>query len=159
MEIWQRDSPEGNRLLEAIQGYLSESGIEVKLVRREWSAFKEAVSAGRVDAFFLDWFADYPDAENFLFPLFHSSNTGGGGNRVSFTDPRVDDLIERASRSSDAGVSAALYARADSTVYAEAPWLYLYFPRSFHAISERVQGFRLPTLYLGADYSAVSKAN
>ncbi|MCH7548492.1 MAG: ABC transporter substrate-binding protein [Candidatus Krumholzibacteriota bacterium] len=159
MEIWQRDSPEGNRLLEAIQGYLREVGVNVTLVRREWSAFKEAVGAGRVDAFFLDWFADYPDAENFLFPLFHSSNTGGGGNRVSFLDRRVDDLIEGASRSMDPGVSAILYARADSAVYAQAPWIYLYFPRSYHAISQRVRGYQLPTLYLGGDYGNVSKVN
>ena len=35
----------------------------------------------------VDWIADYPEAENFLFPLFHSSNHGGGGNRAWFADP------------------------------------------------------------------------
>jgi len=99
MEIWQRESPEGNRVLEAVQGYLRAVGIDARLVRREWSAFKEAVSAGRVDAFYLDWFADYPDAENFLYPLFHSRNAGGGGNRSFFADATVDSLIEVASPS------------------------------------------------------------
>jgi len=156
MEIWQRESPEGNRLLEAIQGYLRAVNVDATLVRREWSAFKQAVNGGRVDAFFLDWFADYPDAENFLYPLFHSENAGGGGNRALFSDAVVDDIIERAAATADATASSALYARADSLVYSEAPWIYLYFPRSFHAVSERVHGYRLPALYLGSDYGGVT---
>jgi len=156
MEIWQRESPEGNRLLEAIQGYLRAVNVDVTLVRREWSAFKQAVNAGRVDAFFLDWFADYPDAENFLYPLFHSENQGGGGNRALFSDADVDRLIEQAAAAADPAVAAALYARVDSLVYTQAPWIYLYFPRSFHAVSGRVSGYQLPSLYLGSDYSSVT---
>lgn len=159
MEIWLRESPEGSRIVEAVQGYLAQVGIEVKLVRREWSAFKEAVSAGRVDAFLLDWFADYPDAENFLYPLFHSDNVGGGGNRAFFHDERVDRLIERATRTLDETECARLYAEVDSLVYEQAPWIYLYFPKTFVAVSERVSGYRLPTLYLGHDFTAVRKTN
>jgi peptide/nickel transport system substrate-binding protein len=76
---------------------------------------------------------------------------------VAFSDPAADRLIERASRETDPDASAKLYARADSLIYAQAPWLYLYFPRSFHAVSARVHGFRLPTLYLGGDYTDVYK--
>lgn len=159
MEIWLRESPQGNRVLEAVQGYLAEVGIEVTLVRREWSAFKEAVSAGRVDAFLLDWFGDYPDAENFLYPLFHSDNHGGGGNRAFFHDAAIDSLIERASATVDDTESTALYARIDSLVYSAAPWIYLYFPTTFYVVSPRVEGYRVPTLYLGHDFSRVRKTN
>jgi peptide/nickel transport system substrate-binding protein/oligopeptide transport system substrate-binding protein len=158
LEIWQRESAEGNRVLEAVQGYLLAVGVKATLVRREWSAFKEAVNAGKVDAFFLDWIADYPEAENFLFPLFHSSNQGGGGNRARFADPDVDRRLDEASRMTDATARAGAYAQIDSTVYAQAPWIYLYFPTSFHAVSPRVSGYRLPAIYLGNDFSAVRKA-
>ena len=155
MEIWQRDSPEGNRILEAVQGYLSEVGVRVKLVKREWSAFKESVNQGKVDAFFLDWWADYPDAENFLFPLFHSANAGGGGNRAFYHNPDVDEMIELAARTTDDDACHRLYASIDSLIYHDAPWLYLYFPKVFHAVSADVTGYTLPSLYLGADFSAV----
>lgn len=157
VEIWQRESPEGNRVLEAVQGYLRAVGVDARLVRREWSAFKEAVSAGRVDAFYLDWFADYPDAENFLYPLFHSRNAGGGGNRSFFADATVDSLIDAASGTLDDDACHALYARIDARVHEEAPWIFLYFPKTFQLVSPRVQGYRLPTLYLGADYAGVTK--
>jgi peptide/nickel transport system substrate-binding protein/oligopeptide transport system substrate-binding protein len=158
LEIWQRESTEGNRVLEAVQGYLLAVGVHATLVRREWSAFKEAVNAGKVDAFFLDWIADYPEAENFLFPLFHSANQGGGGNRSRFSDPEVDRRLEAASRMPDAASRAGAYARIDSLVYAQAPWIYLYFPTSFHVVSPRISGYRLPAIYLGNDFSEVRKA-
>jgi peptide/nickel transport system substrate-binding protein/oligopeptide transport system substrate-binding protein len=156
MEIWQRESPEGNRVVEAVQGYLLELGIRVRVVKREWSAFKEAVSRGRVDAFFLDWYADYPDAENFLYPLFHSENAGGGGNRSFYSDPEVDSLIEAAQASLGPAGGSGGYARIDSLVFEDAPWLFLYFPRSFVIVSPRVQGYTFPVVYLGEDLSTVS---
>ncbi len=156
IEVWQREGAEGNRIAEAIQGYWSEAGIQATLVRREWSAFKQAVSAGKVDAFLLDWVADYPDAENFLFPLFHSANQGGGGNRAFFSDPDIDRRIVEASRTLDGDARAGAYARVDSLIYARAPWVYLYFPTTLHVASERIAGYRLPVLYLGNDFSAVT---
>jgi peptide/nickel transport system substrate-binding protein/oligopeptide transport system substrate-binding protein len=157
MEIWLRDSPEGNRMLEAVQGYLAEVGVKARLVRREWSAFKEAVSAGRVDAFFLDWVADYPDAENFIFPLFHSENAGGGGNRSFFKDPEIDRLIEEAGRTIDQHEVGEMYARIDGDIHDKAPWIYLYHPVAFQAVSPDVTGYQMPVVYLGADYASVRK--
>ncbi len=55
---------------------------------------KSAVNNGEADLFWLSWWADYPDPENFLFPLFHSSNHGAGGNRSRYTNQEVDRLIE-----------------------------------------------------------------
>jgi peptide/nickel transport system substrate-binding protein/oligopeptide transport system substrate-binding protein len=157
LEIWHREGGEGNRVVEAVQGYLLAAGIKATLVSREWSAFKEAVNAGRVDAFFLDWIADYPEAENFLFPLFDTANQGGGGNRARFSDPDVDRRIEAAARMIDPAARENAYAEIDSLVYAEAPWVYLYFPTTFHAVSPRVSGYRLPAIYLANDFSGVRK--
>jgi peptide/nickel transport system substrate-binding protein/oligopeptide transport system substrate-binding protein len=157
MEIWLRDSPEGNRILEAVQGYLAEVGVEARLVRREWSAFKEAVGAGKVDAFFLDWVADYPDAENFIYPLFHSKNSGGGGNRAMFNEPDIDRLIEEAGRTPDQQLVGEMYARIDAEIYERAPWIYMYHPVAFQAVSPGITGYRMPVVYLGADYTTVSK--
>jgi peptide/nickel transport system substrate-binding protein/oligopeptide transport system substrate-binding protein len=157
MEIWLRDSPEGNRIVEAVQGYLAEVGVEARLVRREWSAFKEAVGAGKVDAFFLDWVADYPDAENFIYPLFHSKNAGGGGNRVMFDEPDIDRLIEAAGRVSDQRLVGEMYARIDAEIHGRAPWIYMYHPVAYQAVAPGVSGYHMPVVYLGADYTTVSK--
>ena len=52
-------------------------------------------------------------------------------------------------------LTARLCSRADGTIYQEAPWIYLYFPTTFVAVSSRVQGYVFPSLYLGQDLAGV----
>jgi ABC-type transport system substrate-binding protein len=149
MEIWQRENPEAGQVLESVQGYLARVGIQVKLVTREWGAFKEAIDRGTPDAFFLDWLADYPDAENFLTPLFHSSNIGPSGNRTGYRNARVDSLLDAASACSDEMDRWGLYRRAEEIIYADAPWLFLWFPERYEVVNPRLNGYRIPLIFNG----------
>ncbi len=106
-------------LAEIIQHYLKKVGIEVVLKAMEWSAFKEAINKGEADIFWLSWWADYPEAENFLYPLFHSSNKGIGGNRTRYSDPRVDTLLDKARATNDSAVS--LYRQVEQIVLDDLP--------------------------------------
>src|SRR5207245_2661761 len=45
------------------------------------------------DMAILDWWADYPDADNFLYPLFHTASFGPGGNYSFYSDQVTDSLI------------------------------------------------------------------
>ncbi|KJR43781.1 peptide ABC transporter substrate-binding protein [Candidatus Magnetoovum chiemensis] len=86
-------------MAEIIAYYLKEAGLNIEIVMLEWSAYKEAINNAEADMFWLSWWADYPDAENFLFPLLHSSNFGVGGNRARYENPKVDALIEKLQKS------------------------------------------------------------
>lgn len=152
VEIWQRENPEGGRVLESVQGYLAAVGVRAKLVTREWGAFKEAVDKGTPEAFYLDWYADYPDAENFLAPLFHSSNVGGKGNRTGYSNARVDSLLDAAGSSMDAGRRWELYRAAEEIIYRDAPWLFLWFPVQYEVCSPRLTGYRIPVIFNGQRY-------
>lgn len=156
MEIWQRENPEGGRILEGVQGYLARVGVEVTLVTREWGAFKQAVDRGTPDAFYLDWFADYPDAENFIAPLFHSANRGGGGNRAGYVNASVDSLIDAAARCGDERKRWELYRNAESRIYDEAPWLFLWFPVRYEVVSPRLRGYRIPVIFNGQRFLEVT---
>lgn len=155
MEIWQRENPEAGRVLEAVQGYLGAVGVDARIVTREWSAFKEAVDRGTPDAFYLDWFADYPDPENFLVPLFHSSNRGGGGNRSRYADPRVDSLLDAAASVPDPAERWALYGEAERIVTGDAPWIFLWFPVRHQVVSSRLEGYRIPVIFNGQRFTEV----
>ena len=149
MELWQRENPEGGRILESIQAYLAEVGIRARIVTREWSAFKQAVEQGAADAFYLDWFADYPDPENFIDPLFHSANRGGGGNRTAYHNPAVDSLLTAAGLCRDAERRWELLAAAEETIYQDAPWIFLWFPVRYELVSPRLEGYRMPVIFNG----------
>ena len=73
VELWTSTNPIYVRIAETLQGYLQLSGIRVKIVQRESAAAREAARKGKTDLFVKDWYADYPDAENFLYPLLLSA--------------------------------------------------------------------------------------
>jgi peptide/nickel transport system substrate-binding protein/oligopeptide transport system substrate-binding protein len=155
MEIWQRENPESGRILESVQAYLARVGVDAALVTREWSAFKQAVDAGTPDAFYLDWFADYPEAGNFLVPLFHSANRGGGGNRSGFSDASVDSLLDAAAAVSDPDRRWEIYAEAEKKIMRAAPWIFLWFPVRYEVVSHRLDGYEIPVIFNGQKFTDV----
>ncbi|MEW5745828.1 MAG: ABC transporter substrate-binding protein [Nitrospirota bacterium] len=110
-------------LAEIVQSYLLAAGISVQIRQLEWSAYKEAINRGEPHLFWLSWWADYPDAENFLFPLFHSSNLGSAGNRTRYVNKTVDALIEKGQYSFDERERSRYYREAESMIVEDAPWV------------------------------------
>src|SRR5207244_720040 len=74
---------------------------------------REAARKGETDMVVLDWWADYPDADNFLYPLFYSGSFGPGGNYAFYADAAADSLILRARRTTDDAARTALYREID----------------------------------------------
>lgn len=116
---------------EVIQFYMEKLGITVKIKQLEWSAYKEAINRGEPDIFYLSWWADYPDPENFLFPLFHSANHGPAGNRTRYTNPRVDFIIEQAEGTLDDKRRWQLYQMAEAAIVSDMPWIPLWHKTDF----------------------------
>ena len=69
---------------EVIQSYLKEVGIKANIKQLEWSAYKDAINKGEPDMFWLGWFADYPDPENFssLYSTRQTSARQGTGQDI-----------------------------------------------------------------------------
>ena len=117
MELWQSQSSGLTQVMEAFQSYWKAVGIEVKIVRNDWNMFKSAIREGKPDAYYLDWFADYPDGENFLFPLFHSSESMTKRNRYSNLE--VDRRIEEIQSMPDSPDRNRLLIEVDRMTYDE----------------------------------------
>jgi peptide/nickel transport system substrate-binding protein/oligopeptide transport system substrate-binding protein len=145
------------RVAQAIQADLAKVGIRVELVTRDAASQREAARKGEADMAILDWWADYPDAENFLAPLFHSSSHGPGGNYAFHTDAGVDSLLDRAQRTLDDAARADLYRAIDERVYRAAPWLYLWFPVDLWAQHPTSTGWELPVIFNGQRWTGVTR--
>ncbi|MBF0541851.1 MAG: ABC transporter substrate-binding protein [Nitrospirae bacterium] len=118
-------------IAEIIQSYLKTAGINVTLRQLEWTAFEDAVNKGEAEMFWLSWWADYPDAENFLFPLFHSSNFGSGGNRTRYSNIIVDKLIENGQDSIDESTKDIYYQQAETIIAKESPWVFFWHKNDY----------------------------
>ena len=134
-------------LAEIIQSYLSASGINVKIKQLEWSAYKDAINKGEPDMFWLSWWADYPDPENFLFPLFHSSNFGPLGNRTRYVNKEVDLLIEKGQYSSDAGTRDYYYQKAEEIIIRDSPWVPFWHRNDILVHQPWIKGYKVYPIY------------
>lgn len=134
-------------IAEIIQSYLRAAGLEVRIRQLEWSAYKAAINNGEADMFWLSWWADYPDPENFLFPLFHSSNHGPSGNRSRYTNTEVDRLIEAGQRTADYTERINYYSRAENIIARETPWVFFWHKTDFTVRQPSLKNYKIYPIY------------
>jgi peptide/nickel transport system substrate-binding protein/oligopeptide transport system substrate-binding protein len=134
-------------IAEVIQSYLNKAGFKVRLRMLEWSAFKEAISKGKADMFWLSWWADYPDPENFLFPTFHSSNHGPGGNRAMYSNKEVDELVEAGRHASKEELRDEYYEKAERIIVQDAPWVFFWHDTEYILRQPWVRNYKAYPVY------------
>ncbi len=157
VDLWTSTNPIYVRIAETLQGYFQLSGIRARIVQRESAAAREAARKGQTDLFVKDWYADYPDAENFLYPLLHSANKGVGGNVSYFDNATYDSLVTAARREQDETRRVALYTQADQLAFEQAPMIFLYFYNELNAVQPWIKGFVPPVIFNGQPWTNVTK--
>jgi ABC-type transport system substrate-binding protein len=77
------------------------------------------------------WQQDYPEAASFLDPLFHTKSIADedSNNWSFYSNPRLDELVDRSKREMDDAKRKALYIEAERIVIDEAPWAFTYYFR------------------------------
>ncbi len=149
VKLWCSQDATQSRVAQAIQGYLKAAGITAELVQRESASMREAARKGEADLVLKDWYADYPDAENFLYPLLHSTNAGVGGNVSFFRNAEFDGVVTASRRETDVVKRTTLYARADSIAFDQAPMVFLLFYNELYAVQPWLKNWTAPTIFNG----------
>ena len=156
VELWVGSNPVYGRMAETMQAYLGQANIRTKIVQRTSSGAREAARNGQADMILKDWYADYPDAENFLYPLLHSANKGVGGNISFWQHPEFDRVVTQARREPDEAKRNALYRQADSLAFVEAPMVFMYFYNELYAVQPWIRNFTPPVIFNGQRWLDVS---
>jgi oligopeptide transport system substrate-binding protein len=155
VELWHSQDATIARLSQAVQGYLNAAGIRTKLVQRDASSAREAARKGETDMTLKTWYADYPDADSFLYPLLYSGSKGPGGNVSFYANPAFDRVMLAARREQDDAKRATLYRSADSLAYADAPMVPLFFFNDLYAVQPWIRNFKVPTIFNGQRWTDV----
>ncbi len=120
LEIWTVAKTQSvkNELL-AYQKYFKEVGVElVPRTAENWKEFIRILNSKKVPLYYAAWYADFPDADNFLYVL---CNSGSKVNRMGFTDPAVDSLLEAAREETDYLKRVSMYKEVEQLVKEGAP--------------------------------------
>jgi peptide/nickel transport system substrate-binding protein/oligopeptide transport system substrate-binding protein len=157
IQLWRNKREELARIAQSVQQDLAAVGVQVEIVERDAPSVRATVRNGSADLYLGDWYADYPDPENFSYPLFHSSNRGPGGNYAFLNDSVLDAMIGRARSTPDSAEKARLSREVDARVFALAPWIFLWFPIDVWAEQPDVKGWRIPAVFTGQRWTQVAR--
>ena len=130
---------------EAIKRELEHLGFKVELFTAEnWKQYKTEVLGKRPGAIYRhSWFADFPDPDNFLFPLFHSQSPN---NYANYSNPAVDRLLEQARSEGDYLKRIQLYRQVEELIMEDAPVVNLVYYTYETLFQSYVQGIELNPL-------------
>lgn len=142
-EILIDDDTVRTALATVIRNQLEEVGIVATIRSLDWATYIDETAAGNHELFILGWTTVTADADYGLFPLFHTSTIGPGGNRSFFSYPRLDELLDQGRASNDAAARLEIYAEAQEIIVYQAPWIFLYADENIAATRDNVQNFIL----------------
>ncbi len=123
-----------------IQDWQKNLGVEVTVRQLEPEIFSYFLKEEVDEMFDTGWIADYPDPQNFLDVLFHSSaeyNTG------KYSNPKIDTLLDQAAVEPDENTRFTTYQQAEQLLVDEAACLPLWFGKTYLLIKPYVKNYRL----------------
>jgi len=115
-------------------------GVEVTVRQLEPAPFLYHLKEEKDEMYLLGWVADYPHPQNFLELLFR---TGEENNAGEYSNPAVDDVLDRAGVELDFDASLALYQQAEQMMVKDAACIPLWFSKNYYLVKPYVSGYEL----------------
>jgi peptide/nickel transport system substrate-binding protein len=123
--------------LQVIQAQLKDIGVDMKVELLEFGKLLADLNSHNFVALRLGW-SGRPDPDGNAHSFLHSK---GGLNRVRYSNPKMDDLLDRARSESDLGKRKALYNDVTRLAAEDAPYVWLHHDAEVKVWSEAVRGF------------------
>jgi oligopeptide transport system substrate-binding protein len=105
------------KIAQAIQQMWKETlGVEVNVINQEWKVYLKTVSEDAPQIYRLGWCADYADANNWVYEVFHSTDSD---NPIKWSNAEFDRTVEQAARETDPAKRYELYKRSEQILCEE----------------------------------------
>ncbi|WP_042354078.1 glutathione ABC transporter substrate-binding protein [Bacillus rubiinfantis] len=131
-EIWGNTNSDTMKGMQFIQQQLKSIGIDVKIKSMEEGTLSDEIYGAqkpedtKLQMWYVSWSAYPSDTTNATKPLFYSGSfPPNGANTAYYKNDQVDKWIEEVNKTADEEKQAELYGNIQSTVYKDAPWMFL----------------------------------
>ena len=141
-EIWWPQSV--SSAVECLKEDLAAVGIRAEFRYVEAEEMERGLKLGGVPIAGRDWFADYPDPDNFTYVLFNSSNRNLFIN--TYSNEEVDRLTAEGRSVMNREQRAGIYREVTKLILEDAPCAFLAHRRSFVAHRSDLEGVTLHLL-------------
>lgn len=143
LEYWTWDSDEFriSGQIDAVLEDLENVGIRVKVTLHPSQDVRRRMRDRSQGLIFMgNWFADFPDPDNFFFIFFHSTSASILG--LNYHSAELDERIEAARRNTDIEQRAEIYREFDRHILEQAPLIPMFHERLFVFHRPEVRGLR-----------------
>ncbi|HEV7766052.1 MAG TPA: ABC transporter substrate-binding protein [Thermoanaerobaculia bacterium] len=138
---WETDEFNNSGVVPLIIEDLDAIGVRVNVTSHApGEAAAVRAQRGHGTLYCANWYADFPDSDNFFFIFFHSTATSIRG--LYFSSPELDAQIIEARRSNDTEHRATIYRSLNQMVMREAPLVPLFHERLFVLHKPELRGVR-----------------
>ncbi len=143
--IAMKTSTDANtRLMVAVmQQQLREAGIALDIRSFEFATFFSDVQHGAFQMYGLRWIGGNEDPDIFEYAFHSSKFPPNGANRDYYSNPRVDELIDKARREIDPKVRKALYGEVQTVLANDLPYINLWYLDNVLVHTQRVRNLKL----------------
>ena len=131
------NNPDLQQVDEVIQSMAQEAGFTVKLQSMEFASSLQAGYRGDFNSYNIGW-SGRIDPDGNLYAFLH---TGGTFNYGHYSNPVMDDLLDRARLTPDLDARRALYRQVVELERKDLPLIYLWTPKNVVGMRKEVTGF------------------
>ena len=155
IDLWQSKSQKNSLITEIIQAQLKKINIKVNIKRRDWNMFTQAIRENKADMYYRSWYADYPDAENFISPLFKSSISKKRWNR--YQNDKLDEIIKLIDNETNINKRKNLIKQANTILIEDAPWIFLWHTQTAYIVNPKIKNWKPSLMYNAEKYLYITK--
>ena len=138
---WDTDEFKNSGMLALIIEDLAAIGVELNVTQHSATeARKPLQKRGHGMVFCGNWYADFPDSDNFFYVFFHSESSSVRG--LYYNSPDLDRQINEARTTPDVDRRTEIYRRLNRMVVEQAPLATLFHERFFVMHKPELRGLR-----------------
>jgi len=138
---WETDEFNNSGTMPRIIEDIAAIGIKVNVTKHSATEARAPLqNPGHGNLFCGNWYADFPDSDNFFYVFFHSDSSSLRG--FHYHTPETDRQINEARRTNDTEKRAQIYRELDQMVLREAPMVCLFHERMFVVHKPEIRGLK-----------------
>jgi peptide/nickel transport system substrate-binding protein len=127
-----------NEVCQAISGFLNDVGVQNTLELQEANAYWEEEANKTLPPLFVDsWSSTIPDSYGRL-----QGALGKDATYANWYDETLGALIDQVAVTVDTDARAEVYKEIQKLMREDPPFVYLYYPEAFEAVTTRVQNYK-----------------
>lgn len=142
LKVTTNDNPTRVQVAQIIQSNLKEIGIELEIEVVAWATYLQDLGNGNFELKLGGWSGGTGDADNILYPLFHTNSIGAAGNHGRYSNPELDKYIEAGRVTSDPEERKANYEIAQQMVQDDVVCVPLYYSVDNMVMRKNIKNFK-----------------